>query len=369
MTPVLMSAMGGDASRLGAGRGCTVGAVRVSVLALLLGLGLGTAGCACVPGHWAGGTWSPAPVAVAPAGPEAQVAYVAGQDVRVGRLGEAGRTIGAGFDPQLSPDGTRIAWMAPLSQQDVELRVADVATGATLFHASLGWTSPAWSPDGRLLAMATKQGLTLVDIASGARREVEVPDGWEAFDRPTWSPDGRRLAAGLLTPSRNGIAVVDVVTGDAAPLELPSDAFSPAWGRRGLAYATPARELYLVSEPGDAPQRLDVEQPDARGLWSPLAWSADGTRLLLLRGCWHGCTAAGVLDLVSGAVAKLGVGTPMAISADGRRVLLQDGCDSGVQINPPPTTLRVVASDGSGELERLDGAGPCGASWSPAPGG
>jgi hypothetical protein len=105
------------------------------------------------------------------------------------------------------------------------------------------------------------------------------------------------------------------------------------------------------------------------GTWAPVAWSADGTRLALAYWCVHECTEAAVLDLATGALTRLGIGSPVDISADGARVLLQDGCASGLAMEEPHDTLRIVAADGSGDLTRIDGPSVCGADWAPRPEG
>jgi dipeptidyl aminopeptidase/acylaminoacyl peptidase len=128
-------------------------------------------------------------------------------------------------DPQISPDGRRVAWVETWidelqNRYRSRLCITDVATGSTtpLTDGAGGDTHPRWSPDGRLIAYlsagAAALGARRTERDNDPRRPVAVvgrgpqlwvisPDGGRArvltnlyggVHDPAWSPDGTRIA-------------------------------------------------------------------------------------------------------------------------------------------------------------------------------
>jgi Tol biopolymer transport system component len=98
---------------------------------------------------------------------------------------------------------------------------------------------PAWSPDGRSVALGSDGGIWMIDVADGRQRSV----GPEPARDPRWSPDGRRLVFALpgdrlvgsrlpATEALNGIVVVDLEGGRATTLTHDRDA-TPQWSPDG----------------------------------------------------------------------------------------------------------------------------------------
>ena len=95
-------------------------------------------------------------------------------------------------DPSWSPDGKQFAYesvdwgrlkitlhIATLGEQDSELFVSG--------------SYPAWSPDGTEIACSFRERLTLINIRTGAQRQL-LPKNVESFQRdPSWSAAGDKL--------------------------------------------------------------------------------------------------------------------------------------------------------------------------------
>jgi Tol biopolymer transport system component/predicted Ser/Thr protein kinase len=169
------------------------------------------------------------------------------------------------YQPAISPDGERIAFR---SERDGGGLYVMGATGESPRRITEVGYNPAWSPDGTQLVCAgesirgagarlIKSKLWIVDVQSGARRELPVEDGVQ----PVWSPDGRRIAYwAVVGGGQRDLHTIAVDGG--APVALTSDAatdWSPAWGRDG-------RHLYFCSDRSGVMGVWRIEVDGATGL-------------------------------------------------------------------------------------------------------
>jgi eukaryotic-like serine/threonine-protein kinase len=145
--------------------------------------------------------------------------------------------------PAFAPDGERIAFRSECEGGGVFVMGA---TGEARRKVADAGHDPAWSPDGRSLAVASEpmrnplarriqSVISVVDLASGASRRLVEQDAVQ----PAWSPDGRRIAFWGLRGGMGGSGERDIWTVAAAggePVEVTSDAhldWNPAWSSDG----------------------------------------------------------------------------------------------------------------------------------------
>jgi Tol biopolymer transport system component len=254
--------------------------------------------------HQPGGEWWPA---ISPDGTWFVYARKNGTQYDIYRQrvgGEQAQSLTADCDqedthPAISPDGEHIAFR---SDRDGGGIFVMGATGESVRRVTDFGYHPAWSPDGKELAVSTRQvenlakadpgHLVVVRVDTGARRTLVTagPDGIWAAAQPAWSPDGRWIAFFLVYGG--GLRAIGVVpAAGGAPRRIFSGApasGTPAWSAdgRSVYFATNASGIMnvwrIAFEPATGEARGDAEPvTNGVGLASIRpALSRDGRALL-----------------------------------------------------------------------------------------
>jgi hypothetical protein len=177
------------------------GVTLMLLLSLLLLIGLAAAMVAT----------RPPPIRL-PLGPSAEVlvAYQEGASIVAARIdGSDGRLVSGAVDyarsPVFSPDGSRIAFVAPRTPDALGGRLLvvpvdgsgpaiDVSQGIEVWPSSVPQIS--WSPDGSQIAFAGEQdGVATIFVGNGDGSGVApITDQLAQRDLPSWSPDGNWIA-------------------------------------------------------------------------------------------------------------------------------------------------------------------------------
>jgi len=209
-------------------------------------------------------------------------------------------------DGAAPPEGL-VAFVAP----DGRLRVlrADGQSTDMPLPAGGSVASPAWSPDGRLLAyIALSSGgygtAYLYDTSSG-RTEPVSDEHRQFLSRLEWSPNGRYL---LLDSGTSVVRSLEIVEVSTHTFMGPIGAVGYAWSPDGESLAIGLRRpvqpplpyeigdslSLAVVEPGLPTQVILEGTPDV--LYQPLAWLPDG-RILYRRTDWPDKAQAGQTSL------------------------------------------------------------------------
>ncbi|HEY3050086.1 MAG TPA: lysyl oxidase family protein [Gaiellaceae bacterium] len=243
-----------------------------------------------------------------------EIAYTRGDGALVvRRAGSVTRLAAQAQAPAWSPDGRRLAYVAPGrgGQTDVRVVDADGTHRGRLTRTAANEVAADWSPDGRRLVVERGARLFVVNadgrnerlLTAGSSPSWAAKGGRIAFVRngsatanvyvidanghglrritttdaldsePAWSPDGRRVAFVSLTGDFSDLYVADVRT--KAFLRLTQDAAvesSPVWSPDGR------RVLYLGDAAGGGPL---WSIPASGGAATPLGGPAAATRFRL----------------------------------------------------------------------------------------
>jgi serine/threonine protein kinase len=144
------------------------------------------------------------------------------------------------IQPAFSPNDQQIAFRSEREGGGIFIMGA---TGEAPRRLTNFGYNPAWSPDGREIAVATEGAfdpkarysqsqIFRIDIATGKQRSLSVRDGVQ----PAWSPHGLRIAFwGLAQPGARRVIWTVPVDGG-SPVSVVDDAFynwSPVWSPDG----------------------------------------------------------------------------------------------------------------------------------------
>ncbi len=171
-----------------------------------------------------------------------------------------------------SPDGTRLALLRAVPGSPVATALVADTRSRTVRVVGRA-TEVAWSPDGRVLALATSglaascRALRIVDAANGKASFVAPHTPSTCDDALAWSPDGSTLA---FTRTDGPTQTVFTVARDGSRLRqvtsaLPADSLQwPTQCRRFFSYG----DSWIISDAAGAPHA--VGHPS----WGDATWTA-----------------------------------------------------------------------------------------------
>jgi Tol biopolymer transport system component len=181
-----------------------------------------------------------------------------------------------------SPDGTELVFTSDRGAgEDLYVVRADGTGERRLTTDPAPDWGAAWSPDGSRIAFAgNARGNLEVELVNpdGSGRVALTNDPARDYD-PAWSPDGARIA---FTSERDGDANVYVMNADGSGVvrltDDPGGDYRPAWSPDGRLIAfeserDPAvfdRDVYVMNADGSGQHRLRTGNVNARDVdWQP----------------------------------------------------------------------------------------------------
>lgn len=199
----------------------------------------------------------------------------------------------AGNDPQISPDGTRVAYVrlkadivTDAYQPMLWLIDADGRNHVPLTRIEDAASDPRWSPDGKRLAfVATRSGARQIVVRwmeSGVETTIGgfpgAPMGLE------WSPDGRTLAYAMHVPAAPKSYGTPITPPPGATWKPGPIVVDKALYRQDGAGIIPPGQMHIFTVPasGGTPRQITRDDTGEFPLiGSPYAWMADSKGLVV----------------------------------------------------------------------------------------
>ena len=188
-------------------------------------------------------------------------------------------------DPQLSPDGSRVACVRVSVNSkgdgyDTSLWLAPAALGAEP-HRLTGGTrdlSPRWSPDGKRIAFVRAQQIHILSMEGGEARQLT--DLLKGAGAPEWSPDGKTLAFTSTTRADEPVAGKD--DGYKSDVRVITRA---TYRTNGIGYLDPTHptHIWAIEANTDSETRAKPKQLTSGDFEEgSLSWSPDGSRIYFI---------------------------------------------------------------------------------------
>ena len=253
-----------------------------------------------------------------------------------------------GTDPQISPDGTMVAYLVMTTPSySSTLHIVTIATGVDV-NTKTNCENPAWAPNSSALSCdTTSKSLSgLVTVTPSGKVTVIAKTTSSArvnWNSATWSPDSTMLAWTYdLYKSENAPAnpVLRAKSVDGTgPLLKLGNGDGAVWGPTRIAFSRTTgsddnitSQVWTVSPTGGASSARQLthwkrsKNEFASGPF-PMMWTPDGSKIVgAVMGMDDDANSIAV-NATSGAITTLGTensysNQPQAVAADGSSVLL-----------------------------------------------
>ncbi|MCX6049878.1 MAG: SH3 domain-containing protein [Chloroflexi bacterium] len=187
-------------------------------------------------------------------------------DLSTGNL----RLLTGGFDPALSPDGSKIVFTRISSENGVYIINSDGTDEHKIFSGRQGLFSPKWSPDGQWIVFVRTDSFW------------ECRDQSEDYGRYHCEPDAPGLITyDLIKEYRPQIARIDINGGNYRDVAALDTVSAPDWNSAGIVYSSAAGIQATTDKVQDANRKIAFDE--FKKYYMDPDWQPGGGRIIFQR--------------------------------------------------------------------------------------
>ncbi|CAN5527353.1 hypothetical protein BH10CHL1_BH10CHL1_15750 [soil metagenome] len=187
-------------------------------------------------------------------------------DLSTGNL----RLLTGGFDPALSPDGSKVVFTRISSENGVYIINSDGTDEHKIFSGRQGLFSPKWSPDGQWIVFVRTDSYW------------KCRDQSEDYGRYHCEPDAPGLITyDLIKEYRPQIARIDVNGGNYRDVAALDTVSAPDWNSAGIVYSSAAGIQATTDKAQDANRKIAFDE--FKKYYMDPDWQPGGGRIIFQR--------------------------------------------------------------------------------------
>jgi len=189
-------------------------------------------------------------------------------------------------DPRWSPDGKQIMYT---SQRDGFPQIWAMNADGSEHRNITDGMQASWSPDGKSIVFIRDDQARTLNLETGAEKLV-TPENWQRCGTPAWSPDGKQIAVASRHQREIGIYLFGLESDSQQQLKTEDPCCTPHWDPSGerIVYQTTKGHIHQFASGIEEQLTFDADiQHEAR-------YSPDGSMIVFCRapsmqGPWQIC--------------------------------------------------------------------------------
>lgn len=196
--------------------------------------------------------------------------------------------------PDVSPDGTKIAFTRQTSFSSPKLRVVNAdGSGDTQLDSTVGATAPMWKPDGQKIVYRIGASIYHINPDGTGKTTLYTAGGTDTLAHPVYNSDGTKIAFHVDKSSALTVDELWVMNADGSSPTKLSDASRGGLGGLGISWANNSDVIAFVERissnnhvskiNADGTGKTQLTSASIVPAMTKYAWSTDDSQIFVTK--------------------------------------------------------------------------------------